>query len=85
MCQIWFQNAFQEAGIGWPETSVTGERRAVDSTPYARAQAALRIAREMEREQDTKDALDELNALLLFRNDMGTLVRVYSFLSQIFD
>lgn len=37
--------------------------------------------------QDTvaAEALDEINALLLFRNDMGAYLRLYSFLSQIFD
>lgn len=32
-----------------------------------------------------KEALDEQNALLLFRADMGGYVRLYTFLSQIFD
>lgn len=32
-----------------------------------------------------REALDELNALLLFRNDMGAYLRLYAFLSQIFD
>jgi type I restriction enzyme, R subunit len=31
------------------------------------------------------EARDEMNALILFRNDMGGFVRVYTFLSQIFD
>ncbi|MBD9454053.1 type I restriction endonuclease subunit R [Rhizobium sp. RHZ02] len=35
--------------------------------------------------KDAKDAKDEMDALLLFRNDMGAFVRVYAFLSQIFD
>ena len=33
----------------------------------------------------TKAAQDELNALILFKNDMGAFLRFYSFLSQIFD
>lgn len=52
---------------------------------YRGAQDALRAARENGREEAAKDAQDRLNALLLFRNDMGTFIRVYSFLSQIFD
>lgn len=32
-----------------------------------------------------QNAQDELNALLLFKNDMGVFLRLYSFLSQIFD
>ncbi|MBC7604696.1 MAG: type I restriction endonuclease subunit R [Ramlibacter sp.] len=32
-----------------------------------------------------QDARDDMNALLLFRNDMGGFVRIYTFLSQIFD
>jgi len=31
------------------------------------------------------EAQDEMNALLLFRNDMGTYLRLYSFLTQIID
>lgn len=52
---------------------------------YAGAQAARRVALGAERDQDAKDALDRMDALLLFRNDMATFVRIYSFLSQIFD
>jgi type I restriction enzyme R subunit len=41
-----------------------------------------------ERANDTKaaaEAKDEMDALLLFKRDLGTFVRVYSFLSQLFD
>ena len=41
-----------------------------------------------ERANDAKaasEAKDELDALLLFKRDLGTFVRVYSFLSQLFD
>ncbi len=34
---------------------------------------------------EAKDAKDELNALILFKRDLGTFVRVYAFLSQMFD
>ena len=36
-------------------------------------------------EKTTRDAQDQLDALLLFRADMGAYVRLYAFLSQIFD
>ena len=36
-------------------------------------------------EKAAKDANDELEALLLFKNDIGAFQRLYSFLSQIFD
>lgn len=52
---------------------------------YAAAKATRREALERGREQDAQDALDRMNALLLFRSDMATFVRVYSFLSQIFE
>ncbi|MCZ0963871.1 type I restriction endonuclease subunit R [Paracoccus benzoatiresistens] len=52
---------------------------------YAAAQAARREALESGQERQAQDALDRMSALLLFRNDMATFVRVYSFLSQIFD
>jgi hypothetical protein len=32
-----------------------------------------------------KSAKDELDALVLFKGDMGAYVRLYTFLSQIFD
>ncbi|MFZ1221420.1 MAG: type I restriction endonuclease [Chthoniobacterales bacterium] len=52
---------------------------------YKAAQAALKIAKEKSDEAATKTAQDELNALILFKQDMGAFVRLYTFLSQIFD
>jgi len=52
---------------------------------YRFAQEELRLAREEQDERATKEAQEELNALLLFRNDLGAYVRLYTFLSQIFD
>jgi type I restriction enzyme R subunit len=52
---------------------------------YRAAQARLLEANAKEDEHGAKDAQDELNALLLFRNDMGAYIRLYTFLSQIFD
>lgn len=52
---------------------------------YGAAQERLKIARERGDDKTAKDAQDTLNALLLFKNDMGAFLRLYSFLSQIFD
>lgn len=52
---------------------------------YKAAQAALKAAKEQEDEKAAQTAKDELDALLLFRNDMGAFIRLYTFLSQIFD
>ena len=52
---------------------------------YRLAQEALRLAREEQAERAAQEAQEELNALLLFRNDLGAYVRLYTFLSQIFD
>lgn len=50
---------------------------------YKAAQERLLSARE--RNDDASDAQDEVNALVLFKNDMAAYQRAYSFLSQIFD
>ncbi|CFX18451.1 Type I site-specific restriction-modification system, R (Restriction) subunit and related helicase (fragment) [Candidatus Filomicrobium marinum] len=52
---------------------------------YKGAQLRWQNATEAKDEKATKDAQDEMNALLLFKNDMGAFLRLYSFLSQIFD
>ena len=52
---------------------------------YRSAQERLKVANGAGDSNGSKDALDTLNALLLFRNDMGAFLRLYSFLSQIFD
>lgn len=52
---------------------------------YREAQKRLADATATEDTKAAKDAQDELNALLLFRNDMGAYIRLYTFLSQIFD
>lgn len=52
---------------------------------YKEARLAKRQAEEINDPLATKAAQDELNALLLFRSDMGTYVRFYTFLCQIFD
>jgi type I restriction enzyme R subunit len=52
---------------------------------YKTAQEALKAAREKKDENAIKAAQDELNALILFKGDMGAFIRLYTFLSQIFD
>jgi type I restriction enzyme, R subunit len=52
---------------------------------YKAAQTALREAKELGNDKDSKAAQDELNALVLFKGDMGAYLRLYTFLSQIFD
>jgi type I restriction enzyme R subunit len=52
---------------------------------YRAAQEHLKAAREDGDDKTAKDAQDTLSALLLFKNDMGAFLRLYSFLSQIFD
>ncbi len=52
---------------------------------YKAAQAALITAKEGKAETAIKAAQDELNALQLFKSDLGAYIRLYNFLSQIFD
>lgn len=52
---------------------------------YKAAQAALKLAKEKQDEAAIQTAQDELNALILFKSDMGAFIRLYTFLSQIFD
>jgi type I restriction enzyme R subunit len=52
---------------------------------YKAAQEALKAARETKNTTGEEAAKGELDALLLFQSDMGTFVRLYTYLSQIFD
>jgi type I restriction enzyme R subunit len=52
---------------------------------FKAAQAELRVARDKDDDKAAKEAQDELDALVLFKNDMGAFQRMYSFLAQIFD
>jgi len=52
---------------------------------YKAAQAKLKLARESKDAATEQAATDELNVLILFKRDMGGYIRLYSFLSQIFD
>jgi len=52
---------------------------------YQAAQAALKLAQDKQDDKAIKAAQDELDALVLFKGDMGAYLRLYTFLSQIFD
>ena len=52
---------------------------------FKAAREKLLTAKQRERQDDARRAKDELDALLLFKNDMGAFQRIYSFLSQMFD
>jgi len=52
---------------------------------FKAAQEALEAANRKSDAQASKDARAELDALLLFKSDMGAYLRLYTFLSQIFD
>jgi type I restriction enzyme R subunit len=52
---------------------------------YGAAQARLGDARAKKDEAGEKSARDELDSLVLFKSDMAAYVRLYTFLSQIFD
>ncbi len=52
---------------------------------YKAAQEALRGATEHADDNAIASAQDELNALVLFKGDVGAYLRLYTFLSQIFD
>jgi type I restriction enzyme R subunit len=52
---------------------------------YKAAQAALEAARAHQSPSEEQEARNTLNALVLFRGDMGAYIRLYTFLSQIFD
>jgi len=52
---------------------------------YRTAQEALKIAKDKKDEIAQKAAQEDMNALILFKSDMGAFLRLYTFLSQIFD
>ncbi len=52
---------------------------------YKSAQDRLKIAKAKEDVQESEEAQNELNALILFKHDMAEFQRMYAFLSQIFD
>ena len=52
---------------------------------YKQAQEKLKQARATNNQQAATESNNEINALVLFKTDMGAYQRLYSFLSQIFD
>lgn len=52
---------------------------------YSAAKAAKEAADAAQDAKASQAAKDQMDALLLFKNDMGAYVRLYAFLSQIFD
>jgi type I restriction enzyme R subunit len=52
---------------------------------YKAAQDKLKVAKSKDDANAAEDAQNELNALILFKHDMGAFQRMYAFLSQIFD
>lgn len=52
---------------------------------FKSAQTKLASAKDKGDDAAASEAQDEMNALILFRSDMGAYNRLYSFLSQIFD
>ena len=52
---------------------------------YKAAREALAVATAKQQEKAAEDAKNELEALTLFKADMGAFLRLYTFLSQIFD
>lgn len=52
---------------------------------YKAAQEKLKAANAKEDSKAAEDAKNEMNALILFKHDMGAFQRLYAFLSQIFD
>ncbi len=52
---------------------------------YATARKAKQDALDLKDNKAAQEAQDEMNALQLFKRDLGSFMRVYAFLSQIFD
>lgn len=52
---------------------------------YKLAQQALAAAQDRNDKAATRTAKDELDAMILFKSDLGAFIRLYTFLSQIFD
>lgn len=52
---------------------------------YKTVQDAIITSKERSNEKDQQEGETELNSLRLFKSDLGTYIRTYTFLSQIFD
>ncbi len=57
----------------------------VSSEDIQAAQVALKLAQAKQDDKAGRAAQEELDALVLFKGDMGAYLRLYTFLSQIFD
>ncbi len=74
-----------------PDATQAELERAIDPVAdrllkrYKAAQEKLRTAKDTHDEATAKEAREEQAALTLFKSDMGAFVRLYTFLSQIFD
>ncbi len=90
-----YYDEFEVARVAKVDLDPNGTQKALDAAiaPVAdrllkRYKAAQQEHNEAEAQGDekaAKAAKDTLDALLLFKNDMGAYVRLYAFLSQIFD
>ena len=74
------ESSSENTSRGW---SVNLRQSLYDHGNYTRLSAAR--ARAGQAEAEYKAAQDELNALILFKSDMAAYVRMYGFLSQIFN
>lgn len=54
-------------------------------TAFREANARFKTAENFNDEEAKKSAKEEMDSLRLFRSDMGTYIRFYTFLSQVFD
>lgn len=52
---------------------------------YKVAQQSLKAAHDLNDEKEVQATMDEMDGLILFKRNLGTFLRVYAFLSQIFD
>lgn len=90
-----FYDEFEVDRVAKVDLDPNGTQKALDAAiapvadrllkRYKAAQQELAAAEEKHDDVGAKAAKDQLDALLLFKNDMGAYVRLYAFLSQIFD
>lgn len=86
---------FEVERVAKVDTDPNGTQKALDAAiapvadrllkRYKAAQQAKAAADEAQDGKAAQAAKDTLDALVLFKNDMGAYVRLYAFLSQIFD
>ncbi|WP_457425080.1 type I restriction endonuclease subunit R [Roseateles sp. P5_E7] len=86
---------FEVERVAKVDTDPNGTQKALDAAiapvadrllkRYKAAQQDMSAAEDRQDDKAAKSAKDALDALLLFKNDMAAYVRLYAFLSQIFD